>query len=131
AVIGLANVGVLDEFATSFYHRGRGPLTEGCRRIAPVSVCRIERRLQRRHDPAIPAARVRSHPEIDLALALENRLPRASRRAVARWRTRRFDATLARRIARRRPTAALIFSDVGSEFALPACRRLGVRTVLS
>ncbi len=33
---------------------------------------------------------------------------------------------VARAIERRRPGAALIFSDVGSEFALPTCRRLGI-----
>ena len=32
---------------------------------------------------------------------------------------------------RDRPGAALFFSDVAAEFALPACRRLGIPSVLS
>jgi glycosyltransferase involved in cell wall biosynthesis len=70
----------------------------------------------------------------DLAIALERwlggRRP-ALRRRVAQWRTRRFDRTLARTLDRRRPDALLVFSDVGSEFALPLCRKLGVASVLS
>ena len=52
-------------------------------------------------------------------------------RGVARWRTRQFDRGLAQALARHRPEAALVFSDVGSEFALPACRKLGIPAVLS
>jgi glycosyltransferase involved in cell wall biosynthesis len=50
---------------------------------------------------------------------------------MARWRTRRFDRILARDLARHRPDAALIFSDVGSEYALPACREHGIAAILS
>ena len=65
-----------------------------------------------------------------MALRLEDRLPRARGR-VARWRTRRFDRGLARSLARHPPEAALVFSDVGSEFALPTCRSRGIATLLS
>jgi glycosyltransferase involved in cell wall biosynthesis len=50
---------------------------------------------------------------------------------VSRWRTRRFDRQLARDLAGRPPDAALIFSDVGSEQALPVCRDLGITAILS
>jgi starch synthase len=50
---------------------------------------------------------------------------------LARWRTQRFDRLVERTIVRERPAAALFFSDVASEFGLPACRRLGVAAVLS
>jgi glycosyltransferase involved in cell wall biosynthesis len=90
--------------------------------------------LRRRHDPEIPAAQVRSAWGYDVAIAVERRLatgqPQARRR-VARWRTEWFDRQLARTIARRRPGAALIFSDVGSGLTLPRCRSLGLPTILS
>jgi glycosyltransferase involved in cell wall biosynthesis len=51
--------------------------------------------------------------------------------SLARWRTRRFDRIVARAIDRRRPDAALVFSDVGTEHALPTCRGLGITSILS
>ena len=65
-----------------------------------------------------------------MALRLEDRLPRARGR-IGAWRTRRFDRGLARSLARHQPGAALVFSDVGSEFALPTCRGRGIATILS
>ncbi len=65
---------------------------------------------------------------------LENRLATRSpvaQHALARWRTRRFDRIVAQAIERQRPGAALVFSDVGTEHALPACRKLGIPSVLS
>jgi starch synthase len=133
AVVGLARAGRLDRFLTAFYY-GDGTLATLARRLAPGGFDRLHRVLSRRHEPEIPRRRVGSVPSFDLALALERHLgvrrPRA-RRGVARWRTRHFDRILARALARRRPDAALIFSDVGSEFALPACRDLGIASVLS
>jgi len=52
-------------------------------------------------------------------------------RALARWRTSRFDAQVARVIDRSRPDALLTFSDVGSTVALPLCRKLGIKTIVS
>lgn len=90
--------------------------------------------LRRRHDPEIPADRVRSAWGYDLALRLENRLavrrPQARRR-VACWRTRRFDRGLARALEHERPRVLFVFSDVGSEYALPYCRAAGISSVLS
>src|SRR5262249_53746921 len=43
----------------------------------------------------------------------------------------RFDRVLACNLRKRAPNALLLFSDVGSRHTLPACRRLGVRSVLS
>ncbi len=133
AVVGLARARMLDLFVTSFYYGGNGPLSALGRRVAPAWFERWQNVLRRRHDPEIPRGHVRSFWGFDMALGLERRLagrPRA-RRGVARWRTRQFDRGLARALARHRPGAALVFSDVGSEFALPACRTLGIPAILS
>jgi len=128
AVVGLAQAGGLDRFLTGFYHGG-GPLLNVAGRSA-----RVRRALSRRHDPEIPSGRVRSAWSFDLALAAESRLARrlpAGRRLVARWRTRHFDRLLARTLAETPPQSAFLFSDVGSEFALPRCRDAGIASVLS
>jgi glycosyltransferase involved in cell wall biosynthesis len=128
AVVGLAAAGRLKRFCTATYHDADGPMARVGRRLAPA----LERRLRRRHHAAIPSRRVASMPWVDLAGSVENRLgDTKARRALARWRTRRFDRAVARAVERLRPSALLTFSDVGTEFALPACRRLGIPTVLS
>ncbi len=134
AAIGLAEAGALDHLITGFYHRGHGRALELARQLAPCQFARLRRALRKRHDRRIPAALVESAWSFDAALALENRM--ASRNpgvqhAAARWRTRRFDRIVARAIERHRPEAALVFSDVGTEHALPTCRRLGIPSILS
>jgi alpha-maltose-1-phosphate synthase len=132
AVVACAGAGVLDGFLTGYYHRGGPPSV--LRTIAPGPCARLDRTLRRRHEVGIPSDRVRCAWSFDLAVAVERRLGPSrpsSRHAVARWRTRRFDRWLARDLTRRPPDAALIFSDVGSEFALPACRRHGITAILS
>jgi alpha-maltose-1-phosphate synthase len=134
AVVGLSRAESLDQFVTAYYHRGTIPFESVARRIAPDRLARLNRALCRRHDPEIPSDRVRSVWSYDVALRIENKLARsgsAARPSIVRWRTRAFDRLLARRVDRARPDAALIFSDVGSEFALPRCRRLGIPTALS
>ena len=129
AAIGLAESGVLDHFITGFYHGGHGSVSEMARRFA-----RLRRALRKRHDRRIPSSRVESAWSFDLALVVENRMATRApsiRQAAARWRTRRFDRIVASAIERHRPEAALIFSDVGSEHALPACRKLGIPSILS
>ena len=125
---------MLDLFLTSFYYGGDGPLSALARRVAPGPFARRQRVLRRRHDPEIPRGRVRSAWSFDLALALERRLagrrPRARRR-VARWRTRHSTAAWRGPWPGTAPRRRSIFSDVGSEFALPACRKLGIAVVLS
>jgi glycosyltransferase involved in cell wall biosynthesis len=124
AVVGLARAGLLGTFLTGYYDRGgraRG-------RILPQHFRKL---LGRRFDPEIPADRVRSVSSFDLALRFENRLSGRAKRTVSRWRTHRFDGVLAARIGRTRPRALLAFSDVGSRFALPKCRALGVPSILS
>ena len=73
-------------------------------------------------------------PSFDLLLRLEARFgesrPRVAR-GLARWRTKRFDTQLARRLKRIRPEVLFAFSDVGSMAALPLCRRLGIKTIVS
>jgi hypothetical protein len=134
AVVGLAREGLLREFLTGFYYGGAGRLSALGRQLAPCHFARWRRVLKRRHHPGIPAARVRMMPSFDVAIAVEGRVGRVSpraRAAVARWRTRRFDRALARLLERERPGALLVFSDVGSEHALPTCRKLGIASVLS
>jgi hypothetical protein len=134
AVIGLARAELLQSFQTAYFHRGDGPLLTLGSRLAPERTARLQRVLRRRAHPEIPRANVRSVWSYDLALQLEGRISSRhghTRRWVARWRTRSFDRGLARALARNPPEGALIFSDVGSEFALPACRRLGIGTALS
>lgn len=132
AVVACARAGMLDGFVTGYYYRGGPPRWLG--RVAPSSVARLDGFLRRRQEQGIPPDRVGSCLSFDLALAVERRLGAsrpAARHALARWRTRHFDRQLARDLARHRPEAALIFSDVGSEFALPACREHGVTAILS
>lgn len=123
AVAGLALAGRLDGFVTGFYDRGSWPWPPRLRRL-----------LGRRRHPGIPAPRVHSRIVFDLALAVERRLPAGHdnlRHRLARWRTEHFDRAVARVLSRGRPSAALLFSDVGSEHAGPLCRDLGIPTILS
>jgi starch synthase len=132
AVVACARAGVLDGFLTGYYYRGGPPALLG--RLAPGLMARLDRFLRRRHEPGIPLAKVHSSWSFDPTLAIERSLgPRRAspRQALARWRTRQFDRWLARDLARESPDTALIFSDVGSEFALPACRQHGITSVLS
>ena len=134
AAIGLAEAGSLDRFVTGFYYGGHGIGSELARRYAPCQFARLRKALRRRRDQRIPPKLVESAWSFDAALAFENRMARLSpklQHASARWRTRRFDRVVARAIERRRPDAALIFSDVGTERALPTCRRLGIPSILS
>jgi starch synthase len=134
AVIGLGRAGLLGGFVTASYYDPDSRLAALSRRFAPGRFTRIERFLLRRHDPEIPADRVRANPGFDLAIRLESRLaagrPRL-KRAVARWRTGWFDARLARAVDAVRPGALLAFSDVASARTLPTCHRLGIPTILS
>ena len=134
AVAGLARAGFLDRFVTAAYYKREGILPTLGRRLLPGGFDRWERLLQRRHAAEIPAPQVEPHWGYDVALAVENRLANRApigRRALSRRRTRGFDRLVARAIDRHRPAAAFLFSDVGSEFALPLCRRVGIASVLS
>ena len=84
--------------------------------------------------PRSQAQRVRSDWGFDLALAAERRLATSHpqvRLRLAHWRTQRFDRIVEHNVVHARPGAAFFFSDVASEFALPACRRLGIPSILS
>ena len=134
AVIGLERAGMLDRFATGFYYRGHGRASEVARQLAPCRYRQIRRKLMRRHDRAIPGEKVLAAWGFDLALAIEAKLAArkpGSQHAVARWRTRRFDRFVAQAVRKRRPGALFVFSDVGSDLAIPAARRHGVPSVLS
>ncbi|WP_235905126.1 glycosyltransferase family 4 protein [Tautonia marina] len=134
AVVGLADRGQLDTFLTGFYYRGTERWSRLGAAVAPGWFARAERSLKRRHLDEIPGDRVRPTLAFDTSLALERRLSgrwAKGRGGLARWRTDRFDRTLARTIRETLPDTALIFSDVGSVHALPECRRQGVFAVLS
>jgi alpha-maltose-1-phosphate synthase len=134
AVVGLARAGWLRRFVTAFYYPADGLISRLSRRVAPLRFGGVERLLRRRHEPEIPARRVRSDWGFDLALAAESRLAANRpdiRLRLARWRTRRFDRIVEQILVRDHPAAAFFFSDVASEFALPACRQLGIPSVLS
>jgi alpha-maltose-1-phosphate synthase len=134
AVVGLARAGRLRRFVTGFYYSAEGPVSGLARWIVPRRFSRYERLLRRRHEPEIPAGRVRSDWGFDLSLAAERRVASSHpeiRLRLARWRTRRFDRIAEQALVRDRPGIALFFSDVASEFALPACRALGIASVLS
>ncbi len=131
AAAGLSGEGLLGRFVTSYYYRERGAAAITARRVAPSQFAAIEPKLARRRNPDIPCELVRSYPGVDLALALENRSGQAARHAIARWRTRRFDRSVRHELRLGRPDAALIFSDVGSEFALPYCREAGIKAIVS
>jgi alpha-maltose-1-phosphate synthase len=134
AVIAMARARRLRRFVTAFYYSGNDLVSRIARRGAPVRFGRYERWFRRRHEPEIPSHRVRSDWGYDLALAVERRVAATGgnlRLRVARWRTERFDRIVEQALVRDRPSVAFIFSDVGSEFALPTCRRLGIRSVLS
>ncbi len=134
AVIGLNQARELRGFVTASYYDPAGPLASLCRRVAPEQFARLERLLLRRHDPEIPAAVVQTFPSFDLSLRLEAHSAKSSPLSIARWpraRTERFDRQLAHAIDRIRPELLLAFSDVGSMAALPLCRRLGIKTIVS
>ena len=134
AVIGLRQARRLGGFLTACYYDPGGRLASLTRRLVPRRFARIERVLLRRHDPEIPGAAVQSVPSFDLLLRLEARYADsrpAVTRALARWRTNHFDLQLARTINRARPEVLLAFSDVGSMAALPLCRRLGIKSIVS
>jgi alpha-maltose-1-phosphate synthase len=134
AVVGLDRANQLRGFLTACYYDRDSRPAAFFRRFASDRYAPLEQALLRRHDPEIPAAAVRMVPSFDLLVQLERRFgekrPRLAR-ALARWRTRRFDARLARTIVRARPKVLLAFSDVGSMVALPLCRRLGIKTIVS
>ena len=134
AAIGLHRARRLRGFLTACYYNPDGRLASLARRLARDRFTRLERFLLRRHDPEIPAAAVQSVPSFDMLLRLEahfgEKRPRLAR-SLARWRTIGFDARLARTIDRTRPELLLAFSDVGSMAALPLCRRLGIKTIVS
>ena len=134
AVIGLHRARRLRGFLTSFYYNPDGRLASFARHLTPQRFSRLERVLSRRYAPEIPSSFVQATPSIDFLLRLEStcndKQPMLGR-ILARWRTSRFDAQLARQIDRARPEALLTFSDVGSMVALPLCRKLGIKTIVS
>jgi starch synthase len=134
AVIGLERARKLCGFVTACYYDPAGRFASLSRRLAPDRFSRLEQVLLRRYDAEISPATVQTVPSFDLLLHLEARLgethPKLGR-TLARFRTERFDDQLTRTIDRTRPELLLAFSDVGSMAALPLCRRLGIKTIVS
>jgi alpha-maltose-1-phosphate synthase len=134
AVIGLHRVAKLRGFVTSCYYDPSCRIAALFRWLFPAQVSRVERLLLRRYAPEIPSSRVHTVPSFDLSLRLERRLGKrlpGIGRALARWRTKYFDANLGQRIKQLAPEVLLAFSDVASTTALPLCRRLGIKTIVS
>jgi alpha-maltose-1-phosphate synthase len=134
AVIGLAKAELLQSFLTSSYYDPDGPLATLARCIVPNQLSRLEKVLLRRHDAEIPADRVSTISCVDLSLQIEARLAGRSqtfKRLLAQARSTWFDRRLANLLARDRPEALLLFSDVGSAATLPFCQRSGISTILS
>jgi glycosyltransferase involved in cell wall biosynthesis len=134
AVVGLTRAKMLRSFVTSAYYNPNSRCSAVARRLLPAWFGRRERVLLRRHHPEIPPDRVVSVLSFDLALRLEGRIALKApplKRSLARWRTEQFDKALANFVDRARPESLLVFSDVGSAWTLPLCRRLGIKTVLS
>ena len=136
AVISLCRAGLLDRFITSSYFNPDLPLAKLAQRVAPQEYAKWEVMLRRRYHPEIPSKQVHALPIVDLLLRVESRAAgRAGtvglKRLLAQARTCWFDQRLSCTVARRSPSALLVFSDVGSEWTLPLCRRLGIPVVLS
>ena len=131
AAVGFANAGQLDRLVTGYYRKDHRVLESLARAAAPHAWPHIQKRLARRHADGVPSNLVRAHPSFDMALAVENRAPHRLRSRIAQARTERFDRDVSRALAKNHPDQALIFSDVGSEHALPYCREAGIRTILS
>ena len=136
AVIGLNQAGLLRQFVTSTYYNPRSPLPTLARQFIPRQWAHWEKRLLRRYNPEISPSLVSAVPSIDLLLRLEALAAGRTRtlflkRGCTRARTLWFDHRLSRLVARYRPAALMVFSDVASGATLPLCRRLGIPTVLS
>jgi starch synthase len=134
AVIGLHRARQLRGFLTACYYNPDSRIASLARRLSRERFLRLEQVLLRRHNSEIPSAAVKSIPLFDVMLRLEagcSNMRLGFARALAQWRTNYFDAQLAPTIDKTRPKALLAFSDVGSTAALPLCRRLGIKTIVS
>ena len=134
AVIGLDRAGKLREFVTASYYDPAWPSRFILAGLHPVNSPGWSESCFAATTRKSPRPVVHTVPSFDLLLRLEARLgqklPGLSR-ALAQCRTERFDAQLASMIDRTRPEVLLAFSDVGSMAALPLCRRLGIKTIVS
>jgi len=136
AVISLSRARLLDQFITSSYFNPDSPLASLTRRVAPQRYTKWEEILRRRNHPEIPSKQVCALPIIDFLLRIESRVASRAgtvrlKRLLAQARTTWFDQRLSRIVARRSPSALLVFSDAGSAWTLPLCHRLGIPAVLS
>ena len=133
-VRGLAEQGLANRFATGYYHVSRwwhrplGRTASGSRFLGS---------LERRRIPNVAHETVEAFASYDLSIRLENRLasrwPKLRGRA-ARRRTERFDRQSAERMSAWADDGAQIavfFSDVGSDHAMAAAKRCGLKVVLS
>jgi glycosyltransferase involved in cell wall biosynthesis len=136
AVVGLNEAGLLERFVTSTYYNPESPFPRLARHFVSRRWAQWERHLLRRYNAGIPANLVSDVPSIDLLLRIEALAAGRAhslvlKRTCAQARTVWFDHRLSRLVARYRPSALLVFSDVASGKTLPLCRRLGIPTVLS
>jgi alpha-maltose-1-phosphate synthase len=136
AVIGLSRAGLLDRFITSSYFNLDLPIFNLARMVVPQRYTKWEPMLRRRNHPEIPSEKVCALSLVDILLQIESRAAGRKgilrlKRLLAQARTTWFDQRLSRIVARRNPSALLVFSDVASDWTLSLCHRLGIPAVLS
>lgn len=131
AVSGLAFCDRLAEFLTAFYFNEQHISARLASRCLGQTYQRWLPKLRRRGITGLNPRLVRAEPLADLCSAVGDRLSDQWRHRLFRLRTRSFDRAVANRVERLKPDVVLLFSDVGSEFALPRCRSLGIASVLS
>ena len=135
AVIGLHRARRLRGFLTACYYDPGSRLASLARRLVPRTILSARASLAPPPRPGNPrGGRAEQSRRSTCCSGSKPGLAPAApgvTRALARWRTKHFDAQLARTIERTRPELLLAFSDVGSMATLPLCRRLGIKTIVS
>jgi starch synthase len=126
---GLAEAGLLRRYYTSLYVRPQW--FRLLRATANGRAAALEQRLHKRHRPALATELVATRPLLEVLHLSAARLSIARPLAepLLRWRNERFDAYVARRLARERPAVVLGY-DTSALRVFQQARRLGIRCVL-
>ncbi|MBI1324712.1 glycosyltransferase [bacterium] len=133
-VQGLAERGLLHRFVTGYHYKPG--IFERLTAAIPATK-RLHAGLKRRIVPGVDLRLIERFPSYDLLIRAENQAGRCSARLrtrLAEYRTDRFDRQCAEAMPRwsaEGAKVALFFSDVGSEFAMAAAKRCGMKVVLS
>lgn len=133
-VQGLADCGLLNRFVTGYHYKPG--IIERLTAAIPATK-RLHSSLKRRIVPGVDQRFIERFPSYDLLIRAENQAGRRSARLrtrISKYRTDRFDRQCAEAMPRwagEGAKVALFFSDVGSEFAMAAARKCGLKVVLS